>query len=112
MLNALLKTPEMSDAAVIINEFGDIGIDHLLVETADDNVFEMASGCLCCTIRGDLVDTLSDLIERRDNGSIKAFNRVANRNHRVGRSSAGSAYHYESSHTASALPLRGRHHCC
>lgn len=76
LLNALLKSPEMSDAAVIINEFGDIGIDHLLVETADDNVFEMASGCLCCTIRGDLVDTLSNLIERRDNGEVKQFNRV------------------------------------
>ncbi len=76
LLNALLKHPDMSNTAVIINEFGDIGIDHLLVETADDNVFEMASGCLCCTIRGDLVDTLSDLIERRDNGTIKAFDRV------------------------------------
>ena len=76
LLNALLKDPQMSDTAVIINEFGDVGIDHLLVETADDNVFEMASGCLCCTIRGDLVDTLSDLIERRDTGTIKAFNRI------------------------------------
>ncbi|HFC05502.1 MAG TPA: GTP-binding protein, partial [Rhizobiales bacterium] len=55
---------------------GDVGIDHLLVETADDNVFEMASGCLCCTIRGDLVDTLSNLLERRQKGEINAFNRV------------------------------------
>ena len=76
LLNKLLKDPLMSDTAVIINEFGDVGIDHLLVETADDNIFEMASGCLCCTIRGDLVDTLSNLVERRDNGDIKAFNRV------------------------------------
>lgn len=76
LLNGLLKSPEMSDAAVIINEFGDVGIDHLLVESADDNVFEMASGCLCCTIRGDLVDTLSDLMVRRDKGEVNAFNRV------------------------------------
>jgi len=76
LLNALLKHREMHDAAVIINEFGDVGIDHLLVEKADDNVFEMASGCLCCTIRGDLVDTLLDLMERRDQGTIKTFNRV------------------------------------
>jgi len=76
LLNRLLKSPEMSDTAVIINEFGDVGIDHLLVETADDNIFEMASGCLCCTVRGDLVDTLSDLIARRDNGDVKKFNRV------------------------------------
>ncbi len=76
LLNSLLKQPGMSDAAVIINEFGDIGIDHLLVETADDNIFEMASGCLCCTIRGDLVDTLSNLMDKRKRGDIKAFNRV------------------------------------
>jgi len=76
LLNKLLKDPSMSNAAVIINEFGDIGIDHLLVETADDNVFEMASGCLCCTVRGDLVDTLINLIERRDNKDIKQFDRV------------------------------------
>ncbi len=76
LLNRLLQDDALSDAAVIINEFGEIGIDHLLVETADDNVFEMASGCLCCTIRGDLVDTLADLIRRRDDGTVNAFNRV------------------------------------
>ena len=76
LLNSLLKHEDMGETAVIINEFGDVGIDHLLVEKADDNIFEMASGCLCCTIRGDLVDTLSDLVERRDRGEITAFNRV------------------------------------
>jgi G3E family GTPase len=72
----LLKDPALANAAVIINEFGEIGLDHLLVETADDNVFEMSSGCLCCTIRGDLVDTLQDLATRRASGEIKAFDRV------------------------------------
>ena len=76
LLNKLLQDPAMADTAVIINEFGEIGLDHLLVETADDNIFEMASGCLCCTIRGDLVDTLIRLIEQRDSGAVKAFNRV------------------------------------
>lgn len=76
LLNRLLKDPALSNAAVIINEFGEIGLDHLLVETADSNVFEMSSGCLCCTIRGDLVDTLADLMARRDAGTIKAFDRV------------------------------------
>ncbi len=76
LLNALLKDPALANAAVIINEFGEIGLDHLLVETADGNVFEMSSGCLCCTIRGDLVDTLEDLAVRREAGSIKAFDRV------------------------------------
>lgn len=76
LLNALLKDPALANAAVIINEFGEIGLDHLLVETADDNVFEMSSGCLCCTIRGDLVDTLQDLATRREAGEVKAFDRV------------------------------------
>ena len=50
LLNKLLGDPAMAGMAVIINEFGEIGLDHLLVETADDNIFEMAAGCLCCTI--------------------------------------------------------------
>lgn len=76
LLNFLLKDPFLSDAAVIINEFGDVGIDHLLVERADENVIEMASGCLCCTIRGDLIDTIHDLLARRGKGEIKPFNRI------------------------------------
>ena len=76
LLNFLLKDPFLANAAVIINEFGDVGIDHLLVERSDENVVEMASGCLCCTIRGDLIDTLHNLLERRDARSIKAFDRI------------------------------------
>lgn len=76
LLNTLLKDPALANAAVIINEFGEIGLDHLLVEATDGNVFEMSSGCLCCTIRGDLVDTLEDLAARRQSGEIKAFDRV------------------------------------
>jgi G3E family GTPase len=76
LLNKLLGDPGMAGMAVIINEFGEIGLDHLLVETADDNIFEMAAGCLCCTIRGDLVDTLIQLIEKRDTGDVMAFDRV------------------------------------
>jgi G3E family GTPase len=76
LLNGLLKHPLLSNAAVIINEFGDVSIDHLLVERANENVIEMASGCLCCTIRGDLIDTLHDLLARRDAGTIKAFDRI------------------------------------
>jgi G3E family GTPase len=76
LLNFLLKDPFLSDAAVIINEFGDVGIDHLLVERSDENVIEMASGCLCCTIRGDLIDTIHDLLARRGRGEISKFNRI------------------------------------
>ncbi|NKB53685.1 MAG: GTP-binding protein [Rhizobiaceae bacterium] len=64
LLNSLLQQGELTDTALIINEFGDVGIDHLLVETADEGIVEMSDGCLCCTIRGDLIDTLSRLINR------------------------------------------------
>jgi len=76
LLNFLLKDQVLTNAAVILNEFGDIGIDHLLVESASENIVEMASGCLCCTIRGDLIDTMHDLLARRDNGTIKPFDRI------------------------------------
>ncbi|MEL7228947.1 MAG: GTP-binding protein [Pseudomonadota bacterium] len=64
LLNRLLKNGSLSDTALIINEFGDVGIDHLLVETADEGIVELSDGCLCCTIRGDLVDTLNKLVAR------------------------------------------------
>ncbi|MDR3376944.1 MAG: GTP-binding protein [Ancalomicrobiaceae bacterium] len=76
LLNRLLKSPEMADTAVIINEFGEVGIDHLLVERADDGIVELSSGCLCCTIRGDLVTTLEDLVTRSDEGRIAPLRRV------------------------------------
>ena len=76
LLNRLLRDPALSDTLVLINEFGEIGLDHLLVEHADGDMILMSSGCLCCTIRGDLVATLEDMIRRRDNGRIAPFARV------------------------------------
>jgi len=76
LLNRLLKDPALSDTAVIINEFGEVGIDHLLVEQASEGVIELSDGCLCCTVRGELVDTLADLIDRLQTGRIKALKRV------------------------------------
>ena len=76
LLNKLLKAPELADALVLINEFGEVGLDHLFVEKVDGNLVVMASGCLCCTIRGDLVATLEDLLRRRDNDRIAPFNRI------------------------------------
>lgn len=76
LLNKLLQAPELADCLVLINEFGEVGLDHLFVEKVDGNVVVMASGCLCCTIRGDLVATLEDLLRRRDNDRIAPFNRV------------------------------------
>ena len=76
LLNRLLRDPGLSDTLVLINEFGEIGLDHLLVEKSDGDMILMSSGCLCCTIRGDLVSTLEDLLKRRDNGRITPFARV------------------------------------
>jgi G3E family GTPase len=76
LLNMLVKDPMLAQAAVIINEFGEIGLDHLLVEKSDENILEMSSGCLCCTIRGDLINTMLNLLARRDQGTIKPFDRI------------------------------------
>jgi G3E family GTPase len=76
LLNRLLRDPALADTLVIINEFGEIGLDHLFVEKADGDMLVMASGCLCCTIRGDLVSTLEDILKRLDNGRLKPFARI------------------------------------
>lgn len=77
LLNALLSHQDLSDTAVLVNEFGEIGIDHLLVEPLEDeNIVLLNAGCLCCTIRDDLVGTLSELWEKRENASIPPFRRV------------------------------------
>jgi G3E family GTPase len=75
LLNRLLRDPALADTAVIINEFGEIGIDHLLVEQVDDGVVLLSTGCLCCTLRGDLVEALERLTRNLDNGRA-AFSRV------------------------------------
>jgi len=76
LLNRLLKDPAMSDTAVLVNEVGDIGIDHNLYEIVEDGVILLSSGCLCCSVRGDLVNSLENLLRARDNGRCKPFNRV------------------------------------
>jgi G3E family GTPase len=76
LLNRLLRDPALADTLVLINEFGEIGLDHLLVERAEGDMILMSSGCLCCTIRGDLVSTLEDLLKRRDNNRITPFQRI------------------------------------
>jgi G3E family GTPase len=75
LLNRLLKDPALADSAVIINEFGEIGLDHLLVEYVEGNVMLLSTGCLCCTLRGDLVTTLEQLLRGLDNGRM-SFRRV------------------------------------
>ena len=76
LLNRLLRHDDMKDSAVIINEYGEIALDHLLVERVEGEVAVLASGCICCTIRSDLEDTLRTLLVRRDRGEVPAFRRI------------------------------------
>ncbi|WP_084365276.1 GTP-binding protein [Rhizobium sp. RU36D] len=76
LLNRILKDSAMKDAAVIINEFGEVGIDHLLVESSGDGLIELSDGCLCCTVRGELVDTLASLMDGMQTGRIKPLSRI------------------------------------
>ncbi|MEO5335990.1 MAG: GTP-binding protein [Magnetospirillum sp. WYHS-4] len=77
LVAALLRRPELADTAVIVNEFGTVGLDHLLVkEVLDEGVVLLSSGCLCCTVRGALAEALRDLYLKRVQGSIPEFRRV------------------------------------
>jgi len=76
VLNHLVNHPDMARVVVIINEFGEIGLDHELVETSAEDMILLQSGCLCCSIRGDLIDTLRKLFLRRVRGEIQEFDRV------------------------------------
>lgn len=76
LLNAALKDPALADTLVIVNEFGDVGLDHLLTQGMRDEPVLLPSGCLCCAVRGDLASTLEDLLRQRDNARIAPFERV------------------------------------
>ena len=76
LLSALLKKEEMENVAVIINEFGEVGLDHALVEHSDENIVELQNGCICCTIQGDLQKTMLDLIDKMTKGEISYFDKV------------------------------------
>src|SRR3546814_6304142 len=75
-LGARLRRPELSRTAVIVNEFGEIPLDHELVEASDEQIVQLSGGCLCCALRTDLGATLADLLARRDRGTLPAFERV------------------------------------
>lgn len=76
LLNRLLRDPRLSDSAVLVNEFGAVGLDHLLVEPVDAETVLLPSGCVCCTVRAELRDALLDLWERRQRGLLPPFRRV------------------------------------
>ncbi len=76
LLGHLLRHPDFARTAVVINEFGEVGLDHELVEASEESFIQLQTGCLCCTIRGDLSLTLEDLLRRREAGSVPRFERV------------------------------------
>src|SRR5258708_22186132 len=76
LLSRLLRDPAFERTAVIINEFGAVGLDHLLVEWGDEQILMLEGGCVCCTVRGDLVRTAGDLLARRAAGTVRRFERI------------------------------------
>lgn len=76
LLQRLLRSSRMERTAVLINEFGEIGLDHLLVQQVDESVLVLQSGCICCSIRDDLKSALRGLLSRRERHEIPAFDRV------------------------------------
>lgn len=75
-LNRILRAPGMARTLVIVNEFGEVGLDHLLIETPADETVLLSNGCLCCSVLGDLVITLTRILDRRDAGDLPPFERV------------------------------------
>lgn len=76
LLNRTLRDPDMASTAVVINEFGEVGLDHVLATQSDDTIMVLENGCLCCTVFGDLVTTLNNLYHAREDGAIPRFNHV------------------------------------
>jgi G3E family GTPase len=76
LLQRLLGDPVLSDTAVLINEFGEIGLDHHLLERIDETMVMLQSGCVCCTIRGELSAAIKDLHSRRERGLLPPFRRL------------------------------------
>jgi G3E family GTPase len=76
LISRLLARPELGETAVIVNELGEVAIDHHLLRRVDERTVLLASGCVCCTLRGDLADELRDLLDRRDSGELPPFRRV------------------------------------
>ena len=76
LLQRLLRAPELSDVAVLVNEFGEVGLDHHLLQNVAESTLLLENGCLCCAVRGDLQKALRDLLSRRTRGDVPHFRRV------------------------------------
>ena len=70
LLSEILRHSEFQNTAVIVNEFGEVGLDGVLIEHSENQIIEMTSGCLCCTVRGDIRQTLLMLYSKRESGEI------------------------------------------
>jgi G3E family GTPase len=75
-IRSLIQRPEFGRLAIVINEFGEVGLDHDIIEASSDDVYELVGGCLCCMVRGDLSETLTDLVTRRTVGELAQFDGV------------------------------------
>ena len=89
VLNHLLRQPELNGVVAIINEFGEVALDHLLVESSEDRLALLDNGCICCSVREDLIETLADLASRRAAGTIPPF--LAPSIHRISKRSSVEA---------------------
>ncbi len=76
LLNRAMRSPSMANTAVVINEFGEVGLDHMLAARSDDTIMVLENGCLCCTVFGDLVTTLNNLYHARAAGESPRFDHV------------------------------------
>src|ERR1700756_4338583 len=104
LLRRLLAAPQLSDTAVLINEFGEVGLDHHLLQRIDDTMVLLQSGCLCCTIRGELSDAIKALFSKRERGLVPPFRRLVVE-------STGLADPFPILSTVQADPVL-RHHFC
>ncbi|CBI77023.1 conserved protein of unknown function [Bartonella clarridgeiae 73] len=76
LLNYLLQDPILANSAVIVNEFGEVSVDHLFIKKATEGIIELTNGCLCCNLHSDLIDTLVDLIDHTQTKYLKKLNRI------------------------------------
>ena len=76
LINSALRSAELAKTVVVVNEFGEVGLDHQLFASSSDSVVVLENGCLCCTVRSDLVGTLNSLYHARERGDIPAFDNV------------------------------------
>ena len=76
LMRHLLRSPAMKDAAVIVNEFGEVGLDHQLMDASGQEVDVLESGCICCSLDGSLVETIENLLRQRRKGTVPSFRRI------------------------------------